>query len=404
MANILFTWERGMGMGHLLPHLNLIREFQSRQHRVLFAVRNRATAETILKPLGCSMVQAPKPGRRLSCSDRNLPLSNLPQMLYNVGFHDHHETASAVRAWQHLYKSFKPDLLVSDFSPTALLAAHGSDLPRVAFGLGYLFPPDEEPMPPMCPWAGSDPAKPRAYHERLLGAVNRVAALTGLPRVDRLTVLTQGDRNLISSVQELDSHPGRSASFCYHYDPATFPGGVNPVWPEGPGKKIFGYLRPSTHLLPLLKALQLRGCPTLIHAPGISMKLQKFFTSSGLQFAPQPLNMKLVRETCNLAVMDATSGSIGQMLWGGKPMLLLTGNIDQRINGRKVWESGTGLVWPPFSPDDGKSLADCLERMLSEPAWTARAEALSVRIRNSDSTVDRTCLVETLEHLTKAAN
>lgn len=398
MVNILFTWERGKNIGHVLPHLQLIRELQARRHRVLFAAQNVTTAEEILKPLGCPVVQAPPAGRRLPPAGRNLPLANLPQMFFNVGFHDPVETSARLRSWREIFASFQPDLLVADFSPTALLAAHGSPIKRVAFGLGYLFPPDEDPMPAISFWQDTDTEKARFYQGRLLTAIRQACAPLALPPVARLSVLTQGELNLISSLPELDSHPRRTTPFQYHYDPATIPGSVPPVWPRGRGKRLFGYLHPSPWLYSLLQAIQKRGCPALFYGPALPAEIKKAFASPQIHFTTELLDIKLVREECDLALFDASSGSIGQMLWAGKPMLLLTQDIDQRINGRKAWEAGVALVWPPFATGDGKGVVGCLDRLLTEPEWSSRAMALSAQIRQRTPEANPAILAAELEN------
>src|SRR5690242_8008310 len=119
MSRILMTWELGAGYGHLAPLLALAKPLKAKGHEIAFAARDLKTAATLLGGTGIAVHQAPAnlepaPG---------LALHSFPQILLNTCFDDPEKLHARVQAWRKLYTDFKPDLLVSDHSPTALLAA-----------------------------------------------------------------------------------------------------------------------------------------------------------------------------------------------------------------------------------------------------------------------------------------
>ena len=60
---ILFAWELGGGLGHLARHLELARALAARKHQVLFAVKDLAQAQTLLKESGFGYFQSPQLAR-----------------------------------------------------------------------------------------------------------------------------------------------------------------------------------------------------------------------------------------------------------------------------------------------------------------------------------------------------
>ena len=52
-------------------------------------------------------------------------MRNFAHLLYNNGFYDADSLKATVQAWRELYETVRPDLIVFDHSPTALLAACG---------------------------------------------------------------------------------------------------------------------------------------------------------------------------------------------------------------------------------------------------------------------------------------
>ncbi|MBF0447335.1 MAG: hypothetical protein HQL67_03955 [Magnetococcales bacterium] len=382
LANILFVWERGGGTGHLVSHLQLIQSLMARNHRVLFVVKQTATAARILNPIGCPFIQSPPAGVRLPLEQRMWPLHSLHQMLFNIGFHDPQQTAGRIQAWRKIYADFKPDILFSDFSPTALLASQGLEMARVAVGYGFLFPPEEGYRHPMRFWGSSDPERLKKDEGRLLAVINQALDRVGTAPVDNLRPLTHGQMNLIQSFPVLDPHdPRRGGDERYQLYLPEDVSGVAPVWPEGEGKKIFAYLKPTEWGLTMLKVLKASGLSTLVFAPSIPEPYRRQMASSSLRFSTAPLNMSQVTALCDLAVSEAGHGMTLQMMAAGRPMLMGISHIEQAINAEKVKQAGMGLFWPSGEKGGGELPGRMIERLLSEDSFRQAAEALGRSVK-----------------------
>src|SRR4051794_27851991 len=101
MATILFAWELGGGLGHMLQLQPLAEGLASRGHRVFVALRNAAGAGSVFGRSGVSFLPAPyKLGGRTSFRQT----LNFSQILVNVGWGDDTELFGLACAWRNLFR------------------------------------------------------------------------------------------------------------------------------------------------------------------------------------------------------------------------------------------------------------------------------------------------------------
>src|SRR3954466_6055754 len=122
MSRVLFAWELGGSLGHLTSLQPLTIEFLKRGHQVFLAARDLSQLQTVFAGIDVTLLQAPWNAR---CKGILQPVITYADLLLNVGFSDANALSSHVSAWKSIYDLVKPDLLVCDHSPTALLAARG---------------------------------------------------------------------------------------------------------------------------------------------------------------------------------------------------------------------------------------------------------------------------------------
>ena len=154
MSRILFAWELGGGYGHTSRFLPIGLKLRDRNHEVIFVLKDLSHAEMILGRHGFSFLQAPIWLPKMTGLS-NPPL-NYPEILLRFGFHNKETLASMVKAWRQLFALVRPDLLILDHAPTALLASYGGKIPRTIIGSGFSSPPRITPMPNMRAWQKSE--------------------------------------------------------------------------------------------------------------------------------------------------------------------------------------------------------------------------------------------------------
>ncbi len=138
---VLFCWELGGGLGHMMQMLPLAEDLAKAGCRVFVALRQLERATDIFGRAGVSFLQAPAwlpgtPGR----FRRPVTFAGL---LANVGFGSDGELFARACAWRNLMRMVRPDLIIFDHSPTALLASRGLATRRALIGSGFCCPPDD---------------------------------------------------------------------------------------------------------------------------------------------------------------------------------------------------------------------------------------------------------------------
>jgi hypothetical protein len=212
MGTALIAWELGGGLGHLVQLAPLARGLARRGHGVFAAVRHLGRAGEVLGP-GAGLLAAPwgvaPPGRYVR------PPLSYAQLLHNVGWFDERELRGLCAAWRSLFALVRPDVVVFDHAPTALLAARGMGFGKVVIGSGFCVPPDEpgKPARSLRPWVrreGAGPEALAAFERDVVARANGVLSGLGAPSIERVTqVYGEVDETFLVTVPELDHFEGR---------------------------------------------------------------------------------------------------------------------------------------------------------------------------------------------------
>ena len=345
MATVLFTWELGGGLGHMLQLLPLAEALAAQGHRVFVALRDLAAAGPVFGRAGVHFLPAPFKAAGRVHFRRTL---NFAHILANVGWGGDGELFGLASAWRNLLRFVRPDLLICDHSPTALLAARGlPGLRRVVIGSGFLCPPDQCPFPPFRPPEQVAPGRLAADEQAVLDRANRLLGRWRQPPLGRLGQLYSGaDETFLVTFPELDHYGARPGA--RYWGPINGPGGGKPVvWPGGGGgrgPRIYAYLKRCPALPALLEALAGRDHSTVVFADAIDGATRRRFASAALRFEDEPLDLAQVGRECDVAVHNANHGTLSELLLAGRPMLQLPITLEQQVLARAVCQFGAADV------------------------------------------------------------
>ncbi len=109
----------------------------------------------------------------------------------------------------------------------------------------------------------------------------------------------------------------------------------------------------------------------MLYVPGVQAEIVQEFTSAHVQFSADPLNMNQAANECDVAILNATHGSVATFLLAGKPMLLLPIFLEQRITAERVTALRAGGALPADHMDQSAPL---LKQLLESDRHRLSAE------------------------------
>ncbi len=380
MAHFYLCWELGGGLGHAGRLKSIAQPLRARGHTVTLVLRDLVLMRSLLKDLDIATLQAPVWLHRTA----GLPpdQASLAEILLACGYLDAEALAGLCGGWRGLFRQGRPDLIIADYAPTAILAARSLGLPSAALGPGFSMPPADAPLPPLRGWEAPPTARLQATESRLLASANRVLAAHGATPLAHAAELLLGEYPLLCTWPELD-HYDRRGGGPWLGPNLPQPAGGRAHWPAGEGARVFAYLR---HSIPestqILQALVRRGCRVLCYMPEVAAGAPKPVDSPLLAYAPAPVALPEALAQCELVVSHAGEALVAQALLAGRPLLMLPHAAESFLMARRVEQLGAGInaMGRPRPRDWDALVANVLE----EPGWRAAAAAFAWRYADFD--------------------
>lgn len=291
----------------------------------------------------------------------------------DVLMHGGYATPDALRGlmtgWLNVLAGARPDLLVADFAPTAMLAARVTGLPMAAVGDGFSLPPPVAPMPNMRPWADIPADAPASVEGRVLAVVNARLAALGAGELHALCDLFTAVPGFLCAFPELDHYPVRDGGIWYGqvFEPVP---GAEPLWPDGNGKRVFVALDTRHPALPrLVEVIERLGLPALIQADGLPERMTNAMQRRTIR-ASNGDDRGALLSGCDVVVCQSAEIAVSALL-AGKPLLMLPVFVEQMMTLHRVARQGLGLGTPPDT--DVPGLDAVLRRLVDDRACRLRA-------------------------------
>ena len=376
MARVLIAWELGEAFGHLARCLRLAEGLVARGHQVTLALKEvRLPTGQQLVP-GISVLAAPRTPQT-GPVDRS-PI-NYADVLRVSGFSDAQDVAARLNAWRGILNLTRPDVLIADHAPTALLAARIADIAYLSVGNGFAIPPDVSPWPSIRPWEAI-PDRALSTAETLLDRVFDAALKAlGYPKTARVRELF-GAEDVLDTFVELDHYGVRTAG---HY--------VGPIvsvrqamrveWQSREGSRVLAYLRPSVPgFSAILQAFARLDAEVLCVAPGMKPDVAERVATRRLRIALTPVDLAPLLERADLAVGYGNSGFSTQALLAGVPLAMRPRYVEQALLARRVEALGAGKLLA--GQIDAGGVTSALQDLLGNPTYRNAAGAFQERHRH----------------------
>lgn len=394
MSRILLTWEMGSNLGHLTRLLPLAKRLKEDGHLVLIAARDVAMASHVFGRWEIPFIQAPV--SRFTARFTSPPAS-YADLLWAQGWHSCEQLLALVCAWQHLFRTFQPDAVIFDYSPTACLASRTSSARRILVGTGFELPPSETPLPAFCEFVGITKEAAAASEERVLHNVNSVMSTLRMPRLGALREIFDDAHAFLTTFAELD-HYGSRREALYVGPVNENPESVPIEWPSGYPHRVFAYVRPRTAALTsILRAFSSLDAAIICYAPGVADKFAPMLNDPRVVVSSSPVKLEPLLPGMSLCVSYGSSGIVTSTLSSGVPQLIAPAHVEAQLLANRVQYLGVGAVING-SPDS-HATADLLNRTLSTPNYRTKAQAFAHRYRDVKPHVSVNRIVTEIQRL-----
>lgn len=266
---------------------------------------------------------------------------NYADILLRNGYADLDSLQGLVRGWCSLITLIKPDVLVADFAPTAVLAGHILDTPTVTLNTGFYLPPDNQDFyPSLQPWKEIPETELRTVSTQLLQTLGQLQNQYASIKKENPADLIQAQKTLMITFAELD-HYGRRTEVDYLGGLFSQQGEPFPEWQQASGKKLFVYASAAHPLFkPLIQQLQKSDLNVLIHARDLNWQTSRRSIDGNLFISPQPLDMQLVLQEAVALVCHGGHGTLSAALANAVPMIVLPQQLEQKLLGWRLLQTG----------------------------------------------------------------
>jgi len=366
MSRFLVAWEFGEDLGHVRRILPLGRALRERGHEVAFAFRD---ATRLAAPARESFAAWAAPVLRRPPAFDPAP-RNAADVLLNLGFRDVASLRGVQRAWDALLEVVRPDAVIGDYAPNAMIAASRHALPRATVGSGFALPPARDPLPAIRPGERADEAVLRGLDDALTASVS--AAVGKTPQIT-LEHIFRGDANLLATWPELDPLGPRDADYLGPMGGTE--GGMETAWNGAGAPRVLAYLKPrDTRFAAVLAALEASGAQAIVAAPGMHEQDAKDRSSARVRIFPCTLRLPPLLREADLCVGHGGPGFAADALRAGVPLLLLPMHLEQELVARRLAQAGLAVLQLSRAPEE---LAAALAGALDDEALHARAHGFA---------------------------
>ena len=387
---LLAVVELGSNWGHLLRLLPVVRALRRRGHQVLLAAPDVAAARTLYRDEGIEIAARPATPRAKPVVGPRNPTQNYAELLERHAFGDG-ALAATLPQWKKLLETWRPDALLTDFAPRALLVARLHRLPLVQMAIGWEAPPAGVALPGIRPGQPADPATAQLVEARLLDRINRCCVAHGVPSLSKVSDLYATGTQFLATWPEAD-HFGPRESGCYIGPIYSVDHGREVQWAPPPSqgrvRRILVYLSPDPRNRRIIEALRRLSVQVVAVLPGANKNWTARMALPGWSIWDQPLQLGPLLGSADLVISNASHGLTLAGLQAGVPSLVLPRTAEHAMTAARL--VSTSAVRSLINAGAVGGHAALVEQMLE--GTTARAAAKALAGKYAGATPFRTVL------------
>jgi hypothetical protein len=356
---LLCAWEQGSNLGHL-SNLRLPIEIALQLgYEVFVAARELSRAPEVLGSLPVTYLQAPFKQNVVPADHR--AFQSYTHLILRQCFSTPVELEMLVRAWRGLFDVVRPDVVMFEHAPTALVASHAYGFKKVLVGSGFTVPPVEEgqagPFLPFIttPRSADVMAALHADDALLLALINTALARVCVPQLPSLArIYAQADQQFLMTLPQLDQFGERSGQHYLGVGPTSAQ--PAPSWPPGSGPKVYGYLQHIPSLEKLLQDLLAAGVCALLLVRNVPPELKRAYTSDQMHFSDTLVDLNQVAKDADWVINHANTTTATVFVKAGIPQLLIPRHQEQLFVALRVVNHGGAVLAYQDQPGFAKEI------------------------------------------------
>lgn len=367
MKKVLLAWELGDGLGHVSRLLPIAKALREHGVTCAFAVRNLIVTHPVIAREGFQVFQAPWVIPYADPETKQKPIASIGDVLATVGYVEPNKLAALVDGWSAIIEAFDPDLVITDYSPSAALALYG-ERPYVTVGDWFTLPPGN--------WSEFRTFKDspnRIPPERLLETVQEVQRRRGKAAPDRVPALFHGARNFVLTLPELDPYREyRDRAEISPLEPLPAPLELAPT------QDYFVYLSngyPGT--AKVLEALSGSGLTGEVFLRDADDAARAEWRGRGLTVHAHPQPMEEVVGRSRTVIHHGGLGTLEQVLAMGRPQCIVPRHFEQQKNGGFAGQLGVATVLRVSNRFQVEHVDQAVDALLVKPSFAKQAQRVA---------------------------
>ena len=337
MATVLFGWELGGGLGHIVPLVRIAEALAHDGHQPVFVVKDLSIATKHLSehhPDHDWPVLQPPLWPKVASRDAFVA-TGYADVLGRIGYLDETLLATSLSAWLDLIREIEPALVVTNYAPTLNLAAWET-ASQVIIGTGFTVPPAHKPT--FVTYRGTS-SPSQVNQDEMLACVQNAREQLCLSPLSCLTDFQSAPQSFALTLRALDPHRGSRVipAIGLMDDPVE-------LSTKPDDSKFYAYLdgRDSA-AVELLAALARAGIAGNVHLKFASPEQEQRLMQLGLQMEPNPINFRERMNEFALVIHHGGNATAASALLAGRPQVLLPRFLEQDLTGDALAELGVGV-------------------------------------------------------------
>lgn len=392
--HVVIAWELGAGFGHFALINGLLERLLIKNYKVSLVVQdiNLFTGLDLSK---VSIYQAPL--QKITKNQIEYQC-NYSDVLFDLSYHNPELLASHIYAWKCLLSLLKPDLLICNFAPTAVLAAHTLNCNVSNIATGFGLPLLLNPLPALRSWVPEAIEKRKNSDIRLLSSINKACVLLGHKQYKSVSFALETSDKVLITFPELDPYVGRGDLSYWGALFSTISQNKE-VWKTPKKTKVIIYLKnnlPKTEFI--FNSLLNHDCEVMAYFEG--GLIPNFYSKELMQnisVVKEALNLELLLKEASCVVCSAGHGLVANSLLHGVPMLLMPTNLEQKINTESVKALNAGMEIE--AKDQEKDVAKKLNQILDNETYKKGAQEFQKKYENYQCSLQFEAIIEHYESL-----